>query len=526
MKRRAFIKTAIPAAVFPSLIGGFTFQAFGASSLLSALTAAPTETDHVLVLIQLNGGNDGLNTVIPLDQYSNLFNARSNILIPENKILRLGNAATGLHPAMTGLKRLYDEGKLNVIQSVGYPSPNFSHFRATDIWLTGSDSNQTLNSGWMGRYLNEEYPNYPVDYPNAIMPDPLAIQIGSVISPGFMGPGLNMGMAIANPSSFYSLVNGIQDPAPNTPAGSELTYIRQIAQQTQQYASVIKASAGKITQQGVYPTNNSLADQLKIVSRLIAGGLKTRIYMVSLGGFDTHANQVNSTQTETGTHAVLLQRVSDAIKAFMDDLKYLNVSKRVLGMTFSEFGRRVKSNSSGGTDHGAAAPLFVFGDAVRSGITGVNPTINTVVNTNDNLPMQYDFRSIYASLLQEWFCVPQTTLSNVMLKDFQQLPLIKSSDSCTKTPTNNNQLAGKNLITNYPNPFTSATTIKIEVETGHVLVQIFDVQGRLIKTLLDSQKASGTYYLTFEDEGWGQGVYYARLQNGRVQQVRTMMIVQ
>jgi len=322
------------------------------------------------------------------------------------------------------------------------------------------------------------------------------------------------------------LINGIQDPAPNTPSGKELTYIRQVAQQTQQYASVIKSAASKVTQQNPYPTGNSLADQLKIVSRLIAGGLKTRIYMVSIGGFDTHANQVNATQTETGTHAVLLKRVSDAIKAFMDDLKFQNVSKRVMGMTFSEFGRRVKSNASGGTDHGAAAPMFVFGDGVQSGITGNNPTINTVVNVNDNLPMQYDFRSVYASILQNWFCVPTTTLNNVMLKDFQQLNLIKSAYSCNSTNTSNPNLsAGKKLISNYPNPFVDSTNIEIKTQGGHTLLQVFDVQGRMIITLLDSVIAAGIHIVRFENQGWGPGIYYARLQNGSVQQVCTMLIV-
>ena len=525
MKRRDFIRNTASAAILPSFMGGFTFQAFGQNSVWSALASAAADTDHVLVLVQLNGGNDGLNTVIPLDQYSNLFNARSNIILPEKKILKINGGATGLHPALAGLKSLYDEGKLNIVQSVGYPSQNFSHFRSTDIWLSASDSNQVLNSGWLGRYLNEEYPNFPVGYPNTTMPDPLAIQIGSLVSPGLQGPGVNMGMAITNPSSFYNLVSGIQDTAPNTPAGKELTYIRQVSQQTQQFAEVIKAAAAKVTQQSPYPASNTLADQLKIVARLIAGGLKTRIYMVSIGGFDTHANQVNNGQTETGVHANLLQKVSDGIKAFMDDLKYQGVSKRVMGMTFSEFGRRIKSNSSGGTDHGAAAPMFLFGDGVNFGITGNNPTINTVVNTNDNLPMQYDFRSVYASILQEWFCVSPTVLNQVMLKDFQQLNLVKSSYSCSGSGSNPNQTAGKQLIANYPNPFMGSTTIEVQLQGGHALVQVFDVQGRVIKTLLDEVRTAGTYQLRFEDEGWGPGVYYARLQNGSIQQIRTMLIV-
>jgi len=160
MKRRDFLIKTLPTAILPSLINGYSVRAMSPSPMLDSLMNLATETDHVLVIIQMNGGNDGLNMVIPRDSYSAYYNARTNVAIPENKILALnGNAATGLHPAMTGIQTLYNEGKLSVIQSVGYPSPNFSHFRATDIWMSASDSNQVVNSGWAGRYLNEEYAN-------------------------------------------------------------------------------------------------------------------------------------------------------------------------------------------------------------------------------------------------------------------------------------------------------------------------------------------------------------------------------
>lgn len=529
MKRRDFIRSTAPAGiVFPALINGFTFKAFAESPLVSALKQAPTETDHVLVIIQLNGGNDGLNMVIPMDQYDNLANARSNIILPKNKILQLnGTSFTGLHPSMTGLQTLFNQEKLQIIQSVGYPQPNFSHFRATDIWLSASDSNQTINSGWAGRYLNEEYSNYPIGFPNSVMPDPLAIQIGSFVSPAMQGPAVNMGMAISDPVNFYNLINGIQGNAPNTRGGKELTYIRQIAQQTQQYGSVIKAAAAKVTKQfSGYPSGNSLADQLKIVARLIAGGLKTRIYMVSLGGFDTHAQQVNATAKETGNHANLLQKVSDGIKAFMDDLDFLAAQKRVIGMTFSEFGRRIKSNGSGGTDHGAAAPLFVFGNYAQSDIIGKSPTIPISTNTGDNVPMQYDFRSVYASILQQWFCVPESTLENVMLKNFQNINVIKKSAPCMSTsPELINANAGKNLISNYPNPFQNSTTISYESFGGHTLIQVFSTEGKLIKTLVDMEIGAGNHKVSFENEGYLPGVYYARLQNNSIQQIRTMLLV-
>lgn len=527
MKRREFIGKTLPAGVvLPSLLNGFSVKAFGASSLLSALTAASEETDHVLVIIQLNGGNDGLNMVVPLQYYDNLALARPNIILPENKIIKLGNFSTGLHPKMTGLGELYNEGKMQVIQSVGYPTPNFSHFRATDIWLSASDSDKVIESGWAGRYLGQEYPNYPVGFPNTVMPDPLAIQIGSFLSPAFQGPSINMGMAISDPVNFYNLLNGIQSPAPNTNAGKALTYIRQVAQQTQQYANVIKTAANKVKTQGTYPTGNTLADQLKVVARLIAGGLKTRLYMVNIGSFDTHAGQVVANATDTGTHATLLQRVSDGIKAFMDDLKQQGVSKRVAGMTFSEFGRRIKSNAGGGTDHGAAAPMILFGDAIQGGVLGNNPVISASTSVNDNIPMQYDFRSVYASLLEKWLCVSKGTLQQVMLKDFQSLPVIQTGTPCMSTHISAvNRESGKNLISNYPNPFSSRTTISYQSKGGHVLIQVFNTMGKLVTTLVDGIKPEGSHQVDFENRYYTPGVYYARLQNEELQQVRNMMIV-
>ncbi|MDA0315645.1 MAG: DUF1501 domain-containing protein [Bacteroidetes bacterium] len=528
MKRRDFLRNLAPAGVvFPALINGLTFKAFAESPLISALTQAETDTDHVLVLIQLNGGNDGLNTVIPFDQFENLSNARSNIILPQNKILKLrGTSFTGLHPSMTGLQTLFNEEKLQIIQSVGYPQPNFSHFRATDIWMSASDSNKYVNSGWAGRYLAEEYTGYPTDYPNSVTPDPLAIQIGSFISPAMQGPSVNMGMAITDPVNFYNLINGIQGPSPNTRGGKELTYIRQVAQQTQQYGDAIKKAAGKVTNQfSGYPTSNPLANQLKIVARLIAGGLKTRIYMVSLGGFDTHAQQVVASAKETGTHARLLQRVSEGIKAFMDDLTYLNAHKRVIGMTFSEFGRRIKSNGSGGTDHGAAAPLFVFGHYAQTDILGNNPEIPLIASASDNIPMQFDFRSVYASILKQWFCVPNTILNNVMLKDFQNIQVIKNSAPCISSnpdifPTIETTL----VLTNYPNPFQQATTLSYQTMGGHTLIQIFSTEGKLIKSLLDKEVSPGNHKISFENEGYPPGIYYARLQNNNQQITRTMLL--
>ncbi len=524
MKRRDFLKAA-PVAVLPAFLNGITLNAYGSSPMLSALAGADADTDHVLVLIQLNGGNDGLNTVIPLDQYSKLSAYRNNVLINSPKVLPLnGYTNTGLHPSLTGIQQMFNNGKVRIVQNVGYPNPNFSHFRSTDIWTSASDSNQTLTSGWAGRYLNYEYPNFPNGYPNSTMPDPLAIQVGSFLSPVFQGPTVNMAMAISDPTNFYNLVNGIQDPAPATPAGKELTYVRTIANQTNQFATVVKNAANAVTTQGVYPSNNDLADQLKIVARLIGGGLRTRVYMVSLGGFDTHANQVVSSATDTGAHADLLTKVSQAVKAFQDDLQGLGVAERVVGMTFSEFGRRIVSNFSSGTDHGASAPLFIFGNKVIPGILGDNPVIASGTTVNDNLAMQYDFRSVYTSLLQDWFCVPPSTVdATIMLKNFQALPLV-DAQGCTTAIHEINSKAGINLIRNYPNPFVEKTKIEFTTGGGHTLVQVFNGEGRLIKNLIDQEMTQGNYVVDFYNEEYAPALYYARLQNGVIAQVASMVI--
>lgn len=528
MKRKDFLLSAIPAAaILPEVINGYSVKAMSsASPLVQALLRGTTLTDHVLVIIQLSGGNDGLNMVIPVADYSNYYNARTNIAIPENRVLPIGVSGTGIHPSMTGLQTLFNEGKAKVIQAVGYPQPNFSHFRATDIWMSGSNSNQEVYSGWAGRYLNYEYPNFPTGYPNTDMPDPLAIQIGSTTTLTTQGTSVNMGMSITNPTNFYNLVNGTTDPVPDTPAGKELKFIRQVNQQTQKYSTVIKAAANAVTQQVTYPSNNSLGDQLKIVARLVKGGLQTRVYLVSFGGFDNHSVQVN-TDTTTGTHATLLQRVSDAIKAFQDDLKFLGVEDRVVGMTYSEFGRRIKSNSSTGTDHGAAAPMFVFGSKVEAGMLGVNPTIPVNATVNDNVPMQYDFRSVYSTLLEKWFCLERSVVDSLFPPNInaqlQSLPLIKAGacSGVTAPPPVPTEV----LITNSPNPFTGSTEIKFTTAGGHTFIQIIDTLGRVIKTLVDTDYTAGTYKIPFVADGLANGIYYARFQNGVTQQVRAMMKV-
>ncbi|MGI4870037.1 MAG: DUF1501 domain-containing protein [Janthinobacterium lividum] len=512
MKRRTFIQTSAAATTGVALLGGFPIGAYGHSAELAALTNAATVTDKVLVIVQLQGGNDGLNMIIPLDQYAAIMAARPSIALPQSQVLPL-TTATGIHPAMATVQQLYQNGKLGVVQSVGYPSPNFSHFRATDIWTSGSDSATVLTTGWGGRYLDGEFPGYPTGYPSTQNPDPLAITIGSVVSNCVQGPAVNMGMTIASTSSFYQLLSGGVDAAPATQAGHELTFIRQVVSQTQVYTTAIQAAATKAKNLSpLYPAAgaNTLADQLKIVAQLVAGGLSTRIYVCQLGSFDLHSQQVPATgSTTTGAHATLLGKLADAINAFQDDLQRLNVQDRVIGLTFSEFGRRIKANASLGTDHGAAAPLLVFGSQANPLVHGPNPTLPANAGVNDNVAMQFDFRSIYTSILKDWFQVPQTTLNTLFGQAFPYVPVIKQQALAAAAP------AAIAAFSVYPNPAMSQATATFESQGQPVQVLLFDGLGREVRRFVDGRSlGTGPQQVPLDVRGLAAGAYHCVVREG------------
>ncbi|MCF2501479.1 DUF1501 domain-containing protein [Dyadobacter chenhuakuii] len=437
MNRRDFIAAAATMAV-PVTLNGFGLRAFTQNSALvqSLAQAGAAYSDRILVMVYLNGGNDGLNTVIPLEYYSAYNNLRSNIAIPEKSVLPLaGSPETGLHPAMTGLQQLHAEGKLAIVHSVSYPNPTFSHVRSSDIWMTGVDSDQYATSGWAGRYLDNRFPGYPEQYPSSEMEDPLAIQIGYVGSTSLLGNKQSMGISLVSPDEFYQLVGQESFmPATDLPCCDSGDLIKAIRQQQVlaiEYSSEIRKAASLGKNLAAYPEGeNELAQQLKIVARLIQGGLKTKIYYVEMGGFDTHAAQVTSSSTTEGTHAVLLKNLSSAISAFQKDLQMSNLEDRVMGMTFSDFGRRASSNASKGTDHGIAAPMFLFGTGLKRQQVGTNPDLikdlvppsETGLN-NQDLKMQIDFRRVYNDLLTDWFGTQQSKSDQLLFKNFKTTSL-------------------------------------------------------------------------------------------------------
>ncbi|TXC77090.1 DUF1501 domain-containing protein [Luteibaculum oceani] len=470
MKRRDFLKTASAAAATPVLLNGIPVQGMEHSKLLQLLSDSNCE-DHVLVLIQLNGGNDGLHTVVPLDQYDKLQAARPDIIIPENSVQKLtGRDDLGFHKRMSQLNDLYSDGKLTVVQNVGYPNQNFSHFRSTDIWLMASDHDEVLDTGWLGRYMDCDHPTYPESYPNNNFPDPLGIQTGVFVSPAFLGPNASFGHAIEDPDEFYQLIEDEDNTSTDTPYGHELAFIRQTARTANAYnLRIQEAASNQNNISTLYPPNrqNRLADQLKIVARMIGGGLKTKLYMVSLPGFDTHASQVDSLDKNEGMHGDLLQMVSEAMNAFQDDIEKMGVSNKVLTMTFSEFGRRIASNGSAGTDHGAAAPIIMMSSAIEGSIIGNNPVVPDNVRVQDNLPMEIDFRSVYATVLRDWFCLDEEKIKKVLFKDFPFLPL-----KTTGVRNYNSDLA---KIKMFPNPAVEFIYLETELTSFHL--EIFDNAG-------------------------------------------------
>jgi uncharacterized protein (DUF1501 family) len=495
MKRRNFIKTTAAASI-PLMFTGIPVMASSEieNTSLEKMALAAVNCGRILVIIQQNGGNDGLNTVFPLDKWSNLSNARSNILMDGTQVLALNNnLTTGLHPAMADLQGLYNNGKLMIVQGVSYPNPNFSHFRATDIWFTGSGSSATLDTGWLGRALDIKYPNFPTDYPTTEMPDPLAIQIGSTLPFILQGQNINMGYSVTDPNALLNVINEITDPAPNNDYGHELTFLRLMKDQSNVYKGAIQTAYGVALANTVtYPSNNKLADQLKIVAKLINGGLKTPVYIVNHPNtHDTHEYQVSTTNKTIGSQATNLTLLSQAIGAFQQDLELMGKSDKVAGMTFSEFGRRIKSNASFGTDHGSAAPVLFFGTALNtsqsqvvgtqypvSGMIGSSPNLPTNPTVNDQVPMQFDYRQLYASVMQDWLCMTESEVTQVLGTNFVKLPIFNnvllSSIDFEKEQYQD--------IKVFPNPCPDGKlTIQLpSISNDYVNVSLLSVNGSLI----------------------------------------------
>ena len=443
MNRRKFIHQMSHAAALPALFSSIPYESlgFGSQSELAQTVAE----GNILVIIVLSGGNDGLNTVVPLNMLSKLNSIRSTVMLPDNKILPLEGTELGLHPSLKGFQSLHKENRLKIVQAVAYPQPSYSHFRSMDIWDSASDGNVNENSGWAARYIEAKHPNFPEAYPTESFPHPLSMEIGSNSSLLFTGKRSFTSIVASNPESFFEIINEFDNNYPSTPIGEKLKYLQLMAKQSNAYGKVLKEQYQKGTDYA-FPRSN-LADQLKIVSRLISSGMQTRIYKVQIGGFDTHSAQVDPSDKTKGAHANLLKEMDEAVTAFMKSLDQMGKSDRVLGMCVSEFGRTVHSNGTSGTDHGTVSPVILFGNKVDPKVVGKNPIIPDNTNYSYEMDMQYDFRQIYASVMNQWMGGTKSFTKDILFKDFEQVPIIQSAyidsdedgipnvyDKCNDTP--------------------------------------------------------------------------------------------
>ena len=494
MNRRKFLGNTALFSV-PLMIKGIpVFAGDGAlHPFLQALTTPTANCDKILVVIQLNGGNDGLNMVIPLDRYTELNNARPNILIPSASVLALnGTSTTGLHPAMTGVRDLFNEGKVNLVQGVSYPNPNFSHFQAQDIWFTGSNTLPTPDTGWLGRQLDTANPGFPLGYPNAETPDPLAIQIGGALPLVLQGPNINMGYNAPNPATLVNVATATPAPAPANDYGMELTFLRMMKDQSNAYTSRITTAYGaQLTLSTMYATTgNTLSDQLKIVARLIGGGLTTPVYIVNHpDSFDTHVSQVVTGNTTTGNHANSLAKLSVAIAAFQNDITLMGKAGKVTGMTFSEFGRRVINNTSSGTDHGSGAPVIFFGAGVNGGVTGTSPLLPATPTGSTQVPLQYDFRQLYATVMQKWLCMDAAQSQTILNGAYATVPIFNAGTV---------PLDGMELKAAWENEFARLEFDVFENDSYEVFVverSIDAVHFQLVNTIQNTSSSSQQKYI-------------------------------
>jgi len=384
-----------------------------AASMQASSPSKPAQAQpKSLVVVQLAGGNDGLATVLPYGDPA-LKDARTSLTFGDDQILKL-NDQLALHPNLKGLKALWDDKKLAVIMGVGYPNPNRSHFASMDIWATASPDKPS-QTGWLGRYLDAA--NLPTDNPfNAVSVGPM--------TPFALKSQKAAVMSVQDANTFQ-LRTDPRHPQENGPlmaAFSQLysrgpggvpyySLVERLESTTVVAADQMKKLASSYHPTASYPAS-PLGRALQGVAQIISGGLGTRIHYVQAGGYDTHAN-------EKAAHDRLMTELSDAIGAFYQDLKAHGLSQNVVMMTWSEFGRRVKENGSGGTDHGTAAPMFVIGDGVKGGIVGNQPSL-TKLDSNGDLVFGVDFRAVYNTLLSKWLGMDG---QEVLGSKFDLLPL-------------------------------------------------------------------------------------------------------
>ncbi|MCB0719346.1 MAG: DUF1501 domain-containing protein [Bacteroidetes bacterium] len=494
------------------MFGRNPITAFGSTPLLNAIQSAGT--DRVLILIQMNGGNDGLNMVVPVNN-DIYYQRRPTIAIPKNQSILL-DSETGIHPAMGALEPMWTNGNMSVVHNVGYPNQTRSHFEGTVNWSTARNQGSAESTGWLGRYLVDGHPDIfsnPADYP-------LAVRVGGPATL-FQSTAGNLSVTFGDAQDFQRFINqgGFYDAnnVPSTVYGSELAFVRNVTNASFRYVESVQVASQNGSNQAEYP-NSGLAQSLAVIARMLRGGLGTTLYTVSRGGFDTHSNQ----GSVTGGHAGLVGDVASSVAAFYEDLAADGLDQRVMVMTFSEFGRTLSENGSRGTDHGSAAPMMLFGTGLAGGIYGTPSNLTTLQGGE---PVHStDYRSVYATVLQDWFGLEDGTVNDILGASFARMGFVEDK---LQVGLEQGQHANSfELRPNYPNPFSDLTTIEFDqVSSGHVKLDVYSIEGRHVQTLIDDHRPSGRQSVEFRSGRLPSGTYLYRLTTSSGTQTRQMTLL-
>ena len=501
--RRDFLKMTGFAALGSALaLSGYPVSAFAPSPVLAGLTNSDCG-DRILVMLRLKGGNDGLNTIVQRgnDTY---YNIRPTLAVQENGLWALSDDY-GMPNELLGLQPFWESGRMKVVHNVSYPNQNYSHFRSSDIWASASDSNELVTTGWMGRWLEQDLPAF-LSAPPVVPP---ALQIGVQPNMIFRSETANYALAISNPAEFYQIAQTgtlyESGNLGNQPFERELRYVRQVANSAFRYSESIQRAYNDGSNQTPYP-NNYLAEQMAIVARMIKGGLGTKVYMVTIDGFDTHSNQANF-------HPNLLDAVGSSVAAFYADLQASGHSQNVLTMSFSEFGRTIYENGSAGTDHGTGAPMMLFGDGLGSTFLGEAPDLDNTDQYGDPY-FSVDFRSVYASVLQNWLCTPEEITSHLL--DQENLQPLDGLLPTSTPPIGANEVSM--LLGHEPSAegglaFDIHYAIK---QPGPVRIVLLYENGATARVIWNHYQDAGSHRLRFAPNEFflTPGRYYYRLEAG------------
>lgn len=537
MKRRKFLTYTGLSAVSTGLsLNGVNLKSFCTPSMMN-LMCCDNVKDRVLVLINLGGGNDGINNFIPLNQYDAYRNYRPFLGIGESKYIQLDsnlpeNQQIGLHPSFAKFKTIYEKGMGTIVRGVGYPNQTKSHFKGQDLIQTGGDGtpeNFSFSNGWMGRFLDYMYDG-TAGIPSLLNPDPTGIEIGTA-SPALIHSiselrtaSLRLGKNGAEEN--FAIINSLGLKAPfdtfDSDYEQELAYILSVQNNTSNYTMRINELFDKGENLVSYPEFD-LAGQLKNVAKLLSGGSGTKIFTTRISGFDTHDAQVLNNDPTKGAHADLLEEVAESVYAFFQDLEAQGMADRVVACTFSEFGRKVFENGNLGTDHGTLGPMMLFGKHINPGVLGINPNLD-IQDDEGALgeERQFDYRQVYTSLLQDWLGASDAAIEAAYFGDYlnQKIDIINPSmvaNADCQVDSFLDCLDGVPTLEEiefelYPNPFKNAFTVEYNsIEATTFSIEVFDLLYNIVfEEEVEMQVGNNVLRLV---HSYPQGHYLLKLTN-------------